>query len=132
MIICCVRPNLVPCFNLVPCSLEPPAHAFRALQSCRHAGDGLLCCLVTSSGTSSAANGRTGKEYQVKARYQDRANALLYPQETPPHTRTARAQPPAGHRRRAAAPTTTDTGNTVPQRANPPTFYKDTDENDHK
>ena len=69
--------NLVPCFNLVPCSLEPPAHAFRALEGCRHAGEGLPCCLVTSSGTSSAANGRAGEEYQVRARYQVRANALL-------------------------------------------------------
>jgi len=70
---------LVPCFNLVPCSLEPPAHAFRALESCRHAGEGLPCCLSTSSGTSSAANGRADEEYQVRARYQIRANALLNP-----------------------------------------------------
>jgi len=43
-----------------------------------HAGaGGLPCCLVTSSGTSSAANGRAGEEYQVRARYQVRANALL-------------------------------------------------------
>jgi len=72
-----VGPNVVPCFNLVLPSLELPAHAFRALESCRHAGEGLPCCLVTSSGTSSAANGLTGEEYQVKAQYQVRANALL-------------------------------------------------------
>ena len=36
------------------------------------------CCPVTSSGTSSAANGRAGEQYQVKARYQVRANDLLY------------------------------------------------------
>jgi len=30
-----------------------------------------------SSGTSGAANGRAGEEYQVKARYQVRANPLL-------------------------------------------------------
>jgi len=29
------------------------------------------------SGTSSAAHGRAGEEYQVRARYQVRANALL-------------------------------------------------------
>jgi len=57
--------------------LELPAHAFRALESCRHAGEGPPCCPVTSSGTSSAANGRAGEQYQVKARYQVRANALL-------------------------------------------------------
>ena len=73
-----VRPNLVLCFNLVLSSLELPAHAFRALKSCRHAGEGLPCCPVTSSGTSGAANGRAGEQYQVKARYQVRANALLY------------------------------------------------------
>ena len=32
---------------------------------------------MTSSGTSSAANGRAGEEYQVRARYQVRATALL-------------------------------------------------------
>ena len=37
-----------------------------------------------------------------------------YPREKPPYTRTADTAP-AG----TAAPTTTDTGNTVPQRANP-------------
>jgi len=42
------------------------------------------------------------------------------PRETPPHPRTARAQLPAAHRRRhSRAPTTADTGNTIPQRANP-------------
>ena len=70
-------PNLVPCFNLVLSSVELPAHAFRALENCRHAGEGLPCCPVTSSGTSGAANGRAGEQYQVKARYQVRANALL-------------------------------------------------------
>jgi len=47
---------------------------------------------------------------------------VVYPRATPPHTRTARAPPPAAHRARIAAshaPTTADTGNTVPQRANP-------------
>jgi len=72
-----VRPNLVPCFNLVLPSLEPPAHTFRAQETCWHAGEGLPCCPVTSSGTSSAANGRAGEEYQVRARYQVRANPLL-------------------------------------------------------
>ena len=71
------RINLVPRPNLVLSWLELPAHAFRALVSCRHAGEGLPCCLVTSNGTSSAANGRAGEQYQVKARYQVRANALL-------------------------------------------------------
>jgi len=54
-----------------------PRARFRALESCRQARGGLLCCLVTSSGTSSAANGRAGEEYQVRARYHVRANALL-------------------------------------------------------
>jgi len=54
-----------------------PAHACRALESCRHAGKGLPCCPVTSSGSSGAANGRAGEEYQVKARYQVRANPLI-------------------------------------------------------
>jgi len=80
-----VRPDLVPCFNLVLPSLEPPAHTFRALESCWHAGEGLPCCLVTSRGSSGAANGRAGEEYQVRARYQVRANALLRVAEhTPP------------------------------------------------
>jgi len=70
-------PNLVPCPNLVLPSLEPPAHTFRALESCRHAGKGLPCCPVTSRESSGAANGRAGEEYQVRARYQIRANALL-------------------------------------------------------
>jgi len=73
-----VRPNLVPCFNLVLPSLEPPAHTFRALESCWHAGDGLPCCPVTSCGWSAAANGRADEEYQVRARYQVRANLLLH------------------------------------------------------
>jgi len=72
-----VRPNLVPCFNLVLPSLEPPAHIFRALESCWHAGEGLPCCPVTSCGSSGAANGRADEEYQVRARYQVRANPLL-------------------------------------------------------
>jgi len=55
-------------------SLRTP---FRALESCRHAGAGLPCCPVTSSGTSGAANGRAGEEYQNKARYQVRANPML-------------------------------------------------------
>jgi len=38
---------------------------------------GLPCCPVTSSGTSGPSNGRAGEQYQVKARYQVRANALL-------------------------------------------------------
>jgi len=43
---------------------------------------------------------------------------MFTPQKTPPHTRTARAQPPQRHTAAGtAAPTTTDTGNTVPQRA---------------
>jgi len=57
--------------------LSSPAHAVRGLESCRHAGKGLPCCPVTSSGSSGAANGRAGEEYQVRARYQIRANALL-------------------------------------------------------
>jgi len=43
-----------------------------------HAGEGLPCCPVPSSATSGAANGRAGEEYQVKARYQVRANPLLH------------------------------------------------------
>jgi len=74
-----VGPNLVPCPNLVLSALEPPAHTLRALESCWHAGEGLPCCPVTSSGTSGAANRRAGEEYQVKARYQVRANPLLKP-----------------------------------------------------
>jgi len=62
---------------LVLPSLEPPAHTFRALESCWHAGEGLPYCPVTSRGSSGAANDRAGEEYQVRARYQIRANALL-------------------------------------------------------
>jgi len=44
---------------------------------------------------------------------------MFTPGETSPHTRTARAQPPAAHRRRhSGAPTTTETENTDPQCAN--------------
>jgi len=68
---------LVPCPNLVLPSLEPPAHTFRALESCWHAGEGLPYFPVTSRGSSGAANDRAGEEYQVRARYQSRANALL-------------------------------------------------------
>jgi len=70
-------PNLVPCPNVVLPSLEPPAHSFRALESCWHAGEGLPYRPVTSRGSSGAANDRAGEEYQVRARYQIRANALL-------------------------------------------------------
>jgi len=42
---------------------------------------------------------------------------IVYPRETPPHTRTARAQPQRHTAAGTAAPTTADTGNTVPQRA---------------
>jgi len=69
---------LVPCPNVVLSSREFSAHAFGALDSCRHAGEGLPCCPVTSSRASGAANGRAGEEYQVKARYQVRANPLLW------------------------------------------------------
>jgi len=65
------------CFNLVLPSLEPPAHTFRALESCWHAGEGLPCCPVTSCGSSGAAKGRADEEYQVRAWYQVRANPLL-------------------------------------------------------
>jgi len=54
------------------------AHTFQALESCRHAGEGLPCCLVTSSGSSGAANGRAGEEYQGKSRYKVRVNPLLH------------------------------------------------------
>ena len=37
---------------------------------------GLPCCLVTSSGSSGAANGRAGEQYYVRAPYQVRANPL--------------------------------------------------------
>jgi len=70
---------LAPCFNLVLPSLEPPAHTFRALKSCWHAGEGLPYCPVTSRGSSGTANGRAGEKFQVRARYQVRANALLPP-----------------------------------------------------
>jgi len=74
------RPNLVPCSNLVLSSRELSAHAFRALDSCRHAGEGFPCCPVTSSGTSGATNDRAGEEYQIKARCQVRTNPLLFPE----------------------------------------------------
>jgi len=63
--------------NLVFPSLEPSTHTFRVLESCWHAGEGLPYCPVTSRGSSGAANDRAGEEYQVKARNQIRANALL-------------------------------------------------------
>jgi len=72
-----VRPNLVPCVNLVLPSLEPLVHTARALESCWHAEEGLPCCPVTSRGSSGAANGRAGEEYQVRVRYQLRAKPLL-------------------------------------------------------
>ena len=43
----------------------------------------------------------------------------VYPRETPPHIRTARASPQRHTAAGTTAPTTADTGNTVPQRANP-------------
>ena len=43
----------------------------------------------------------------------------VYPRETPPHIRTARASPQRHTAAGTAAPTTADTENTVPQRANP-------------
>jgi len=58
-------------------SLEPPAHTLRALEICWHAGEGLPHCPVTSRGSSGAANDRAGEEYQIRAPYQIRANALL-------------------------------------------------------
>ena len=81
-----VGPNLVPCPNLVLPSLEPPAHTCRALESCRHAGEGLPYSPVTSRGSSGAANDCSGEEYQVNARYQIRASAL-------PHQATRGAGP---------------------------------------
>jgi len=74
-----VRPNLVPCFDLVLPSLEPPAHTFRALERCWYAWEGLPCCPVMSCGSSGATNGRADEEYQVRARYQVRASPLLSP-----------------------------------------------------
>ena len=71
-------------FNVVLPSLEPPAHTFRALESCWHAGEKLPCCPVTSCGSSvaangraDAANGRADEEYQVGARHHVRENPLL-------------------------------------------------------
>ena len=51
----------------------------------------LPCCPVTSSGASGAATGRAGEEYQVKARYQVRANPLLCrgKELPPPHLLSA-------------------------------------------
>ena len=46
-------------------------------------------------------------------------NDDVYPRETPPHFRTAQASPQRHTAAGTAAPTTADTGNTVPQRANP-------------
>ena len=43
----------------------------------------------------------------------------VYPRETPSHIRTARASPQRYTAAGTAAPTTADTGNTVPQLANP-------------
>jgi len=40
------------------------ANPLLALESCPHAGEGLPCCPITSSGTSGAANGRAGEQYQ--------------------------------------------------------------------
>ena len=78
---------MVPCFNLVLPSVDPPL-TLRALESCRHAGEGLPCCPVTSSGSSSAANGRAGEEYQVRALYHVRADPLLLTFSTvPPQVR---------------------------------------------
>jgi len=57
---------LVPCPKLVLSSLELSAHAFQALESSRHAGEGLPCCPVTSSGSSGAVNGRAGETYKLK------------------------------------------------------------------
>jgi len=44
---------------------------------------------------------------------------FIYPRETPPHIRTARASPQRHTAAGTAAPTTADTGNTVPQCVNP-------------
>ena len=44
---------------------------------------------------------------------------MMFTPERPPHIRTARASPQRHTAAGAAAPTTADTGNTVPQRANP-------------
>jgi len=63
---------------LVLSSLELSAHSFQALEGSRHAEEGLPCCPVTSRGSSGAVNGPAGEEYQVKARYQVRANPLLH------------------------------------------------------
>jgi len=68
---------LVPCPNLVLSSLELSVHAFLALKSCWHLGEGTPCCRIASSGPCGAANGRAGEEYQVRARYQVRANPLV-------------------------------------------------------
>jgi len=73
---------------LVLPSLEPPAQTFRAQESCWHAGEGFPFCQVTSCGSSGAANGRAGEEYQVRARYQVRANPLLVDPKQPTQTRT--------------------------------------------
>jgi len=73
-------------------SLELSAHAFQALDISRHAGEGLPCCPVMSSGSSSAVNGRAGEEYQVKARYQVRANPLLLSQQKMTGVRIAYAR----------------------------------------
>jgi len=74
---------LVPCPNLALSWFELPAHTFRALESCWHAGEGLPYCPATSRGSSGAANDRPGEEYQVRERYQIRANALLAPADAP-------------------------------------------------
>ena len=44
---------------------------------------------------------------------------MFTPERQPPHIRTARASPQRHTAAGTAAPTTADTGNTVPQRANP-------------
>jgi len=58
--------------------LSSPRTHFEPWKAVGTQGSPPPCCPVTSSGTSSAADGRAGEQYQVKARYQVRANALLW------------------------------------------------------
>jgi len=57
--------------------LSPPRTHFEPCKAVGTRGGGLPYCPVTSRGSSGAPNDRAGEEYQVRARYQIRANALL-------------------------------------------------------
>ena len=73
-----LAPNLIPCFNLVLFASTTVCCAGRSATRYRAAREPLPCVPTAFQGSKCVRGELKRREYQVKARYQIRANALLF------------------------------------------------------